>query len=132
MKKRILLAYSGGLDTSAILIWLKKTYQADVIAYCCDVGNLPEPAFLEKRARDLGAVDFLFDDASEEFVSDYVYPMLRSGATYFDDYLLGTAIARPLIGMKAAVAAKKLGATSRIRQGNLPYSYSRFHRLLRR
>ncbi len=111
MKKRILLAYSGGLDTSAILIWLKKTYQADVIAYCCDVGNLPEPAFLEKRARDLGAVDFIFDDASEEFVSDYVYPMLRSGATYFDDYLLGTAIARPLIGMKAAVAAKKLGAT---------------------
>jgi argininosuccinate synthase len=108
---KILLAYSGGLDTSAILLWLKQEYNAEVIAYCCDVGNLPSKEFLESRARELGASDFIFDDAQEEFTRDYVFPLLKAGATYFDDYLLGTAIARPIIAKKAAEAALRLGAT---------------------
>jgi argininosuccinate synthase len=110
MKQKCVLAYSGGLDTSAIIPWLKENYQFDVIAYCCNVGNLPPEQELRDRALQLGAVDFVYEDAEDEFVSDYVYPMLRSGATYFDDYLLGTAIARPLIGARVAAFAQRIGA----------------------
>ncbi len=110
MKSKIILAYSGGLDTSAIIPWLKKEYHAEVIAYCCDVGNLPNEKWLEDRALSLGASQFIFENLKEEFVTDFVYPMLRTGATYQEDYLLGTAIARPLIAQKIAIKAKELNA----------------------
>jgi argininosuccinate synthase len=108
--KKCVLAYSGGLDTSAIIPWLKEHYNMEVIAYCCNVGNLPPKEFLKERGMKLGASDFVYEEAESEFVSDYVYPMLKSGATYYDDYLLGTAIARPLIAKKVAQFAKKIQA----------------------
>ncbi len=104
------LAYSGGLDTSAIIPWLKENHQVEVIAYCCNVGNLPPEKELRDRAIELGAKDFVFEDAEEEFVQEFVFPMLRAGATYFEDYLLGTAIARPLIALRVARFAQKVGA----------------------
>lgn len=110
MKTKCVLAYSGGLDTSAIIPWLKEKYNFEVIAYCCNVGSLPSEYDLRKRAIRLGASEFVFEDAQSEFVSSYVYPMLRAGATYFDDYLLGTAIARPLIAEKIAAFAESIGA----------------------
>lgn len=108
--KKCVLAYSGGLDTSAIIPWLKENFKVDVIAYCCNVGNLPPIKFLEERAFKLGACDFFYEEAESEFVADFVYPMIRSGATYYDDYLLGTAIARPLIAKKVAEFAKRVQA----------------------
>ncbi len=109
MPQKILLAYSGGLDTSAIIPWLKETYNADIYAYCCDVGNLPDEKILKERALRLGAKEFFFEDKRDDFVQDYVYPMARAGATYQDDYLLGTAIARPLQAARVAAVAKDLG-----------------------
>lgn len=106
MKNKCVLAYSGGLDTSAIIPWIRDNYNFDVIAYCCNVGNLPPEQELREQALCLGAVEFVYEDAQAEFVRDYVYPMLRAGATYYDDYLLGTAIARPLIAAKLASFAK--------------------------
>lgn len=111
MKKTCVLAYSGGLDTSAIIPWLKENYDFKVIAYCSDVGNLPSVEELKTRAMTLGADDFVFEDAKSEFVSDYVFPMLKAGATYFDDYMLGTAIARPVISKKLADYAKSVKAS---------------------
>jgi len=110
MKKKIVLAFSGGLDTSAIVLWLKKNYNADVIAYCCDMGNLPSEKALKDRAMSLGASDFIFEDLKDVFAKDFVFPLLRSGALYQGEYLLGTAIARPLIGERVAYYAKKAGA----------------------
>ncbi|MBT4762722.1 MAG: argininosuccinate synthase [Bdellovibrionaceae bacterium] len=110
--KKILLAYSGGLDTSAIIPWLKENYNAEVIAYCCDVGNQPNEQWLEERALKFGASQFIFEDLKEEYVKNYVYPLLRAGATYQEDYLLGTAIARPLIAERMAWHATQLGATA--------------------
>ncbi len=110
MKNKIVLAYSGGLDTSAIIPWLKEVHQAEVIAYCCDLGNQPNEALLQQRALDLGASDFIFEDLKSLFASDFVFPMQRAGATYQEDYLLGTAIARPIIAYRIAKHAKKIGA----------------------
>ncbi len=110
--KKILLAFSGGLDTSAIIPWLKETYQAEVIAYCSDLGNGPDPKSIKNWAMELGASDFIFEDLKDEFVSRFVFPAIRAGATYQDDYLLGTALGRPLIAERMAVFAKKLGATA--------------------
>ncbi|MBY0314462.1 MAG: argininosuccinate synthase [Bdellovibrionales bacterium] len=110
--KRIVLSFSGGLDTTAIVLWLKKTYNADVIAYCCDVGNLPSEKTLRDRAMSLGASDFIFEDLKDEFAKDFVFPLLRSGALYQGEYLLGTAIARPLIAERVAHFAKKSGASA--------------------
>lgn len=110
MKKKIVLAFSGGLDTTAIVLWLKKNYNAEIVAYCCDMGNLPSEKTLRDRAMSLGAVDFIFEDLKDTFAKDFVFPMLRSGAMYQSEYLLGTAIARPLIGERVAYYAKKTGA----------------------
>ena len=107
MSKKIVLSFSGGLDTSAIVLWLKQTYNAEVIAYCCDVGNLPSESILRQRAEELGAADFIFEDLKDTFAKDYVFPLLRSGALYQNEYLLGTAIARPLIAERVAYYAKK-------------------------
>ena len=110
MKKKIVLSFSGGLDTSAIVLWLRQNYDADVIAYCCDVGNLPSEKVLKDRALSLGASDFIFEDLKDTFAQNYVFPLLRSGALYQSEYLLGTAIARPLIAERVAYFAKKSGA----------------------
>ncbi len=109
-RKKILLAFSGGLDTSAIIPWLKENYDADVIAYCSDLGNSPDGEYLEKWAKELGACEFIFDDLRDEFAQNYVFPAMRAGATYQDEYLLGTALARPLISERMAYYAKKFGA----------------------
>lgn len=106
--KKILLAFSGGLDTSAIIPWLKEHYKAEVVAYCSDLGNTPVEEDLRRKALELGASDFIFEDLKEYFVSRFVFPAVRAGATYQDDYLLGTALGRPLIAERVAYFAKKL------------------------
>jgi argininosuccinate synthase len=109
MAKKILLAFSGGLDTSAIIPWLKETYNAEVIAYCSDLGNAPDGEFLKGWAKKLGASEFIFEDLKDKFASEFAFLAVRAGATYQDDYLLGTALGRPLIAERIAFFAKKLG-----------------------
>lgn len=110
MTKKILLAFSGGLDTSAIIPWLKETYNnAEVIAYCADLGNAPDGEYLKGWAKKLGASDFIFEDLKDKFASEFAFVAVRAGATYQDDYLLGTALGRPLIAERIAHFAKKLG-----------------------
>jgi len=110
MRKRVVLAYSGGLDTSAIIPWLIETHNAEVIAYCSDLGNSPEPKVIGEKAKRFGAVDFIFEDMKETFATEFIYPMVRAGATYQNEYLLGTAIARPLIAEGVARCAKSVKA----------------------
>jgi argininosuccinate synthase len=107
---KIVLAYSGGLDTSVILKWLTEKYEAEVTAYCADVGQAEELTGLEKKARQTGASRCLVSDLREEFVRDYVFPMIRAGALYEDQYLLGTSIARPLIAKRQVEIAREVGA----------------------
>ncbi len=95
--KKIVVAYSGGLDTSVLLLWLKETYQAEVIAYCADVGQGEELDGLEEKALTTGASKCFIGDLREEFARDYIYPMFQAGALYEGQYLLGTSIARPCI-----------------------------------
>jgi len=108
--RRIVLAYSGGLDTSVILRWLVDRYGAEVVAFCADLGQGEELSGLDARARGTGAVKCLVEDLREEFVRDYVFPMLRAGAVYESQYLLGTSIARPLIAKRQVEIAKAEGA----------------------
>jgi argininosuccinate synthase len=107
---RIVLAYSGGLDTSVILRWLVDRYDAEVVAFCADLGQGEELTGLDARARGTGAVSCIVEDLREEFVRDYVFPMLRAGAIYESQYLLGTSIARPLIAKRQVEIAKAEGA----------------------
>lgn len=109
MTKKILLAFSGGLDTSAIIPWLKDTYQAEVIAYCADLGNAPDGEFLNTWSKKLGASEFIFEDLKDKFANEFAFVATRANATYQDDYLLGTALGRPLIAERMAFYAKKLG-----------------------
>jgi len=96
--KKVVLAYSGGLDTSVIVPWLKENYGCEVICFCADVGQSDENlAALEEKAIKSGASRFVLHDMREEFVSDYLFPMLKMGAVYEHKYLLGTSVARPLI-----------------------------------
>ena len=95
--KKVILAYSGGLDTSVILKWLQEEKNLEVVTYTADMGQGDIPSDLEKRAKGFGAVKVIVDDLSEEFVSNYVFPMFRCNTLYEGEYLLGTAIARPLI-----------------------------------
>ena len=110
--KKILLAYSGGLDTSVILTWLKKEYDCEVVAFCADVGQGEELDGLDEKARATGASKCVIADLREEFVSDFVFPMLRANAVYEGDYLLGTSIARPIIAKAMMDVAKEEGATA--------------------
>ena len=98
--KKVILAYSGGLDTSVILKWLQEEKNLDVITYTADMGQGDIPDNLEERAKTFGASKVIIDDLSEEFVREYVFPMFRCNAIYEGEYLLGTAIARPLIAKK--------------------------------
>ena len=96
-QKKVVLAYSGGLDTSVILKWLQEEKNLEVVTYTADMGQGDIPDDLEEKAKSFGASKVIIDDLSEEFVSDYVYPMFRCNTLYEGEYLLGTAIARPLI-----------------------------------
>jgi len=98
--KKIALAYSGGLDTSVILAWLKETYQCPVVAYAADLGQGDEVEDIRKKAMATGAEEVIIEDLREEFVADYVFPALRANAVYESGYLLGTSLARPLIAMR--------------------------------
>jgi argininosuccinate synthase len=108
--KKIVLAYSGGLDTSVILGWLIDTYGAEVIAFCADLGQGEELAPVEGKAKAGGARTVYIEDLREEFVRDFVFPMLRANAIYEGSYLLGTSIARPLIAKRQIEIAKAEGA----------------------
>ena len=113
MKKKfnkIVLAYSGGLDTSVILHWLKETYQAEVIVFTADIGQEHDPLLVEERANSIGACKVIIEDLKEEFVSNYVFPMFRANTVYEGEYLLGTSIARPLISKRLIEIAEQEGA----------------------
>ncbi len=103
---KIVLAYSGGLDTSVLLSWIKEKYNAEMIAFCADIGQEEELHGLEKKARNTGASKIYIDDLQEEFATDFIYPMLHAGAIYEGQYLLGTSIARPLIAKRMVEIAK--------------------------
>ena len=108
--KKIVLAYSGGLDTSIILRWLQKNYQAEVIAYTSDIGQVIDKKKIIRNAKKLGVKKIIIEDLKNIFVKDYVFPMLRAHALYEGNYLLGTSIARPLIAKRQIEIAKKYGA----------------------
>ncbi len=108
--KKVVLAYSGGLDTSVILRWLMDTYGCEVIAFCADLGQGEELAPVEEKARAVGAGAIYIEDLREEFVREYVFPMLRANTSYEDGYLLGTSIARPLIAKRQIEIARQEGA----------------------
>lgn len=111
-KEKIVLAYSGGLDTSVILKWLKETYDAEIIAFTADIGQKEELNGLEEKALATGASKVYIDDLRDEFASDFIYPMFQSGALYEGQYLLGTSIARPLIAKRMVDIAIAEGATA--------------------
>lgn len=100
MVKKIVLAYSGGLDTSVAIEWLKETYKAEIIAFCADLGQGEDLSGVEDKALNTGASKAYIEDLRDEFVTDYIFPMLRANAVYEGTYLLGTSIARPLIAKK--------------------------------
>ena len=108
--KKIVLAFSGGLDTSVILKWLQKKFSCEVATFTADIGQIGEVSKAKEVAKDLGVKQIFIEDLKEEFVKDYVFPMLRANAVYEGTYLLGTAIARPLIAKKQIEIAKKIGA----------------------
>jgi argininosuccinate synthase len=108
--RKIVLAYSGGLDTSVILTWLKETYGCPVVAYAGDVGQGDEVAGIREKALNTGADDVIVDDLKEAFVRDFVWPALRGNAIYESSYLLGTSLARPIIARGQVEAARRVGA----------------------
>ena len=104
---KIVLAYSGGLDTSVILKWLKEKYDAEITAFAADVGQQEELTGLDKKAEKTGASKIYIEDLREEFARDFVFPMIRAGAIYESGYLLGTSIARPLIAKRLVEIARE-------------------------
>lgn len=112
MKEKVVLAYSGGLDTTVIIPWLKENYDYDVIAVCIDVGQESETKDLDKRALSTGAVKEYTLDVVDEFCDEYIAPCIQAHAVYENRYLLGTSMARPLIAKKLVEIARKEGATA--------------------
>ncbi len=110
--EKVVLAYSGGLDTSVILPWLKETYGYDVIAFAAELGQGDELAGIKRKALASGAVKCVIKDLRKEFVEDYLWPMLKAGAVYEKGYLLGTSVARPLIAKHQVEVAHAEGATA--------------------
>ncbi|MDD5131575.1 MAG: argininosuccinate synthase [bacterium] len=107
---KVVLAYSGGLDTSIIIHWLKKEYGCEVVAFAANIGQNEELSGLKQKALKTGASKIYIEDLTKEFVEEYIWPMLKAGAIYEDKYLLGTSIARPLIAKKQIEIAKKENA----------------------
>src|ERR1041384_3463181 len=103
---KIVLAYSGGLDTSVLLSWIKEKYNAEMIAFCADIGQEEELHGLERKAKNTGASKIYIDDLQEEFATDFIYPMIQAGAIYEGQYFLGTSIARPLIAKRMVEIAR--------------------------
>jgi len=103
---KIILAYSGGLDTSVILRWLKESYRANIVAFCADIGQEEELAGLEEKALKTGASKYVIEDLREEFARDFIFPMFQAGAIYENQYFLGTSIARPLIAKRMVEIAR--------------------------
>ncbi|HUB67381.1 MAG TPA: argininosuccinate synthase [Candidatus Methylacidiphilales bacterium] len=103
---KIVVAYSGGLDTSIILTWLKEKYNAEIIAFCADIGQEEELKGLDKKALKTGASKCYIDDLTEEFAADFIFPIIRAGALYENQYFLGTSIARPLIAKRQVEIAR--------------------------
>ena len=110
MKKKIVLAYSGGLDTSIILKWLQENYDAEVICYTADIGQKIDRKKIIKNAKKLGVKNIIIENLKDKFVKDYIFPMVRGHAIYEGFYLLGTSIARPLIAKRQIAIAKKFNA----------------------
>src|SRR6266478_4994389 len=103
---KIILAYSGGLDTSVILTWLKQNYDAEIIAFCADIGQEEELDGLTEKALRTGAAKCIIEDLREEFARDFIFPMFQAGAIYEGQYFLGTSIARPLIAKRMVELAR--------------------------
>src|SRR5829696_7474612 len=108
--KKVVLAYSGGLDTSVILRWLQETYRCEVVTFTADLGQGDELEPARRKAELLGVREIFIDDLREEFVRDFVFPMFRANALYEGQYLLGTSIARPLIAKRQIEIARETGA----------------------
>src|SRR6516225_6689396 len=108
--KKVVLAYSGGLDTSVILRWLQETYRCEVVTFTADIGQGEELEPARKKAEVMGVKEIFVDDLREEFVRDFVFPMFRANALYEGLYLLGTSIARPLIAKRQIEIARQVGA----------------------
>ena len=112
MKEKVILAYSGGLDTTAIIPWLKETYGYDVVCVCIDVGQESELDGLDERAKVCGAAKLYIEDVIDEFCDDYIVPCVQAHAVYENKYLLGTSMARPLIAKRLVEIARTEGATA--------------------
>ena len=112
MREKVVLAYSGGLDTSIIIPWLKENYDCDVIAYVADVGQGDDTDAVVEKAYKTGASKVIVEDLRQEFLTDYVFPAIQAGAVYEHKYLLGTSLARPIIAKYQVQAALKEGATA--------------------
>src|SRR5215213_481995 len=108
--KKVVLAYSGGLDTSVILRWLQETYRCEIVTFTADLGQGEELEPARKKAEMMGVREIFIDDLREEFVRDFVFPMFRANALYEGQYLLGTSIARPLIAKRQIEIARQVGA----------------------
>src|ERR1700690_3865377 len=104
---KIVLAYSGGLDTSVLLSWIKEKYDAEMIAFCADIGQEEELKGLDKKAKNTGASKIYIDNLQEEFPRVFLYPIVQAGAIYEGQYFLGTSIARPLIAKRMVEIARK-------------------------
>src|ERR1700704_3618057 len=109
---KIVLAYSGGLDTSVLLSWIKEKYDAEVIAFCANIGQEEELKGLQAKAKRTGASKCYILDLQEEFARDFIFPMIQAGAIYEGQYLLGTSIARPLIAKGMIEIARKEKASA--------------------
>jgi len=107
---KVVLAYSGGLDTSVIVPWLVENYGCEVVCFTADIGQADENNGLEAKAKASGASKLVIKDLKEEFAAEYLFPMLRSGAVYERKYLLGTSVARPLIALHQVMVAHEEGA----------------------
>jgi len=107
---KIVLAYSGGLDTSVLLSWIKEKYEAEMIAFCANIGQEEELKGLDKKAKKTGASKIYIDDLQDEFARDFIFPMIQAGAIYENQYFLGTSIARPLIAKRMVEIARQEGA----------------------
>ncbi|MAW42907.1 MAG: argininosuccinate synthase, partial [Gammaproteobacteria bacterium TMED243] len=111
-KNKIVLAYSGGLDTSVICRWLQETYNAEVVTFTADIGQGEEVEPAREKAKAMGVQEIYIEDLTEDFVANYVYPMFRANTVYEGEYLLGTSIARPLITRRMVEIARETGATA--------------------